>query len=341
MDRYSNDVRLHDSSRLPPTLESFCVCPPTWSLACLGARASLAVYDHHTDRYHGFIHANTQKHTKAMLIEVQQLGCKYIVVVAVRGTGKSLADWRVNLRSALSQPSAFIDDDSNACHEGFLLVARSMVAIAANEIRKLLQPGRRCYLLFTGHSAGGAIASLLYVHMRSSSTSSQLTALAGRFRRIHCITFGTPPISILPLTKPRSAICEKDLFLTFVNEGDFVTRLDSLAYVTSSCQPATLSFLKARKRNKFWKVVSFGELRLDGEILHAIRKPRVAPTPEAALSVPGQLVLLRQEGGEDEGDIEAAWITDSDLRSAFFTQLKRHRMSLYRSRVEKLAADPR
>lgn len=115
-----------------------------------------------------------------------------------------------------------------------------MVKPVAARLRQLLQenPGFRSYsLLITGHSAGGAVASLLYAHMLSSSPAAQseLSSLTAHFKRVHCVTFGTPPVSLLPLQKPSSEQrpeLKKSLFLSFVNEGDPVARADK-AYVRS------------------------------------------------------------------------------------------------------------
>lgn len=132
------------------------------------------------------------------------------------------------------------DDSGNYCHAGFLSVAQKMIQPVAARLRQLLQedPGRRSYsLLITGHSAGGAVASLLYAHMLATTpaASSELNALTGRFKRVHCVTFGTPPVSLLPLQKPSpqdNPELRKSLFLSFVNEGDPVARADK-AYVRS------------------------------------------------------------------------------------------------------------
>lgn len=115
-----------------------------------------------------------------------------------------------------------------------------MVQPVAARLRQLLQedPGRRSYsLLITGHSAGGAVASLLFAHMLATSptAASELNSLTGRFKRVHCVTFGTPPVSLLPLQKPppqENPEVRKSLFLSFVNEGDPVARADK-AYVRS------------------------------------------------------------------------------------------------------------
>lgn len=117
-----------------------------------------------------------------------------------------------------------------------------MIAPVAARLRHLLyelhngqQRSTKNYsLLITGHSAGGAVASLIYSHMLSTTpeTSSELRDLTPGFKRIHCITFGAPPVSLLPLTKPPGENLKKSLFLSFVNEGDPVARADK-KYVRS------------------------------------------------------------------------------------------------------------
>lgn len=132
------------------------------------------------------------------------------------------------------------DDQGNFCHAGFLSVARRMVKPVAARLRQLLQenPSRRAHsLLITGHSAGGAVAALLYSHMLSTSSNvhSELKSLTESFKRVHCVTFGTPPVTLLPLQKPLSPDkpeLKKSLFYSFVNEGDPVARADK-AYVKS------------------------------------------------------------------------------------------------------------
>jgi hypothetical protein len=66
----------------------------------------------------------------------------------------------------------------------------------------------------------------------SSETELELNALSGCFKRIHCVTFGAPPVSLLSLSKPERRELRKSLFWSFVNEGDPVARADK-AYVKS------------------------------------------------------------------------------------------------------------
>jgi hypothetical protein len=69
----------------------------------------------------------------------------------------------------------------------------------------------------------------------SRQAQSELSSLTSCFRRVHCVTFGAPPVSLLPLQKPegaRAVELRKSIFLSFVNEGDPVARADK-AYVRS------------------------------------------------------------------------------------------------------------
>lgn len=57
-----------------------------------------------------------------------------------------------------------------------------MVKPVAARLRTLLEedPSRAASsLIITGHSAGGAVASLLYAHMLSQTVESELTHLSG------------------------------------------------------------------------------------------------------------------------------------------------------------------
>lgn len=83
------------------------------------------------------------------------------------------------------------DDPGNLCHSGFLSVARKMIKPVAARLRSLLaeNPARSsCSLLMTGHSAGGAVASLLYAHMLAEQVKSELNTLTGCEYLCLCLT---------------------------------------------------------------------------------------------------------------------------------------------------------
>lgn len=96
-------------------------------------------------------------------------------------------------------------------------------------------------LLFTGHSAGAAIASLLYAHVKTTNTSA-LVKVAEKFDRIHCIVFGAPPISTAPLQEYTHSHCgaRESLFLSLINDGDPITKAD-IGYISKKYRWLTLS----------------------------------------------------------------------------------------------------
>lgn len=51
-------------------------------------------------------------------------------------------------------------------HAGFLNSARELLAPVSAQIEKQLSKGQKFNILFTGHSAGGAVATLLHLALR-------------------------------------------------------------------------------------------------------------------------------------------------------------------------------
>ncbi|KAL1838491.1 hypothetical protein VTJ49DRAFT_2629 [Mycothermus thermophilus] len=237
-------VELYANSRLPMNLPPLKLrYIPTYPLLCLAAQYSERVYDPPSSRAERDTHINASwfSGTKAMVIKSVPMDYMNTIVFAIRGTA-TFMDWAVNLDTTPTSPRGFLDDPTNLCHAGFLSVARNMVAPVARRLRQLLEedPGRASHsLLITGHSAGGAVAALLYAHMLAMTpeAGSELNAVAGCFKRVHCVTFGAPPVSVKPIAKPsdedgRRPQLRKSVFLAFVNEGDPVVRADR-AYVKS------------------------------------------------------------------------------------------------------------
>lgn len=276
-------------------------------------------------------------------VPIDDMNC---IVFAIRGS-QTFMDWAVNLNTAPVAPTNFLDDQGNLCHAGFLSVARKMIQPVAARLRFLLEedPSRStCSLLITGHSAGGAVASLLYSHMLAQAVQSELSILTDCFKRIHCITFGAPPVSLLPLSKPPCTRHEKSLFMSFINEGDPVPRADK-AYIRSlfnlyassapgtTCPLSQMSGLAPCKPTKSRKPT-----------------PRPVPAPQqwvwkwsvppGTLSNAGRLVVLREPpvrvSGNEE-DVLAEITSDQELREVVFGDPVMHMMKTYSRRIEVLA----
>lgn len=329
------------NSRLPPHQPPFKTYFETWRLICRAARSSAQVYQRpQRDQREHYIAADWRHRTKAMVLKSTPLDDQNLIVFSIRGSQMKFVDWNVNLQPAPTAPEGFLDDGQNACHSGFLKVAKAMIVPVAARLRQLLeQDPSRCSssLLITGHSAGGAVASLLYMHMLATTVESELNILTGCFKRVHCITFGAPPVSFLPLQKPSHMRADKSLFLSFINEGDWIVRADkdyvlSLAKLlagskgTSNHSAATLvkkashAVLKSSKEDK------------------GNRRAPYWPVPEAPLSNAGRLVVLREKPGSQKNPtVEAVVTDDGKLRDVMFGDTSMHAMSLYQQRVEALA----
>ncbi|KAJ6090330.1 hypothetical protein N7486_009145 [Penicillium sp. IBT 16267x] len=344
---YFSKVYLYANSRMPPDLPVLRFYPATYPLLQLAAQYSRRVYEKPRGRErHSYVSSDWRHGTKAMVIKSLPVDNMNTIVFSIRGT-QSFMDWAVNMQMEPVSPKGFLDDPTNCCHAGFLSVARKMVAPVAARLRTLIEedPGRMSYsLLITGHSAGGAVASLLYLHILSSSpeVASELTHLRGCFKHIHCVTFGAPPISFRPLLLPKNPEYSRFIFFSFVNEGDPVCRAE---------------------KGYFLSLLDLFAKPPPGSCLSSLNlKPPLGSTvywhvPPSTLSTAGRLVLLRDKTqpsnrpqahrSRNDGapplppreDVEACGITDAGLRGVVFGDPLTHFMDLYARRIDILARD--
>ena len=345
---YFAKANLYANSRLPPNLPPLQLYLPAYTLLCLAAQYSQRAYAKPSscDEQRSFVNADWRMGTKAMMIKSVPMDHMNCIIFAIRGT-QTFFDWAVNLKSVPISPAEFLNDAGNLCHSGFLSVAKSMIAPVAARLRSLLEgnPNRSsCSLLITGHSAGGAVASLLYAHMLAENVRSELNILTGCFKRIHCITFGTPPISLLPLTKPTSLRYKKNLFMSFINEGDPVPRADpayvrSLLRLYASPSPGSgcalpLTGVKPCKRLAIRKRINSAPANTLKDFLWEV--------PPGTLSNAGRLVVLRgtaraEMAVGEEDNVKAEITCDQELRGVVFGDPIMHMMKIYARRVEVLA----
>jgi hypothetical protein len=291
------------------------------------------------------------------------------VVFAVRGS-EGFMDWAVNYNTAPSRPEGFLEDPTNLCHAGFLYVAKKMIKPVADRLRVLLEenPARsNCSLLITGHSAGGAVAALLYAHMMSTKIESELSYLTGFFKRVHCITFGAPPISLRALQKPSDVRHRKSLFFAFVNEGDPVPRADktfvkSLIKLYTSPVPSTsavaATLTSMSKLNLSQNVpVALPKSKLKSSFVPRLTRPSKASLqstststtstapkwdiPPSTLVPAGRLVVLRPQvgarGKNGQEMIEAVTVDGETFRKVVYGDPMKHQMRMYRERIEGIA----
>ncbi|KAK2597336.1 hypothetical protein QQS21_006032 [Conoideocrella luteorostrata] len=176
-----------------------------------------------------------------------------VIVVAIRGT-VPIRDWAVNLNhnQDKTETTDFLGraeaNQPYRAHAGFLESARQTAAPLADSLLRILLDSclsdspAAPQLLLTGHSAGGAVASMLYAHMSSlpgtqdQAPRSSLQTTASKFSAMHLVTFGAPPVTSPPIAYPKRSAhyaqgsCEsvphQPAFYAIVNEGDPIPRCD-------------------------------------------------------------------------------------------------------------------
>ncbi|OCK78593.1 alpha/beta-hydrolase [Lepidopterella palustris CBS 459.81] len=216
-------------------------------------------------------------------------------------------------------------------HAGFLNSALELIGQLSNRIEARLKQNPRTNILFTGHSAGGAVASLLHLSFR--------TKLAPTFTdaTFSCITFGSPPVAKYLSQKDRMALDEltsSARVLNIVNEYDLVARADkgyihSLIQLYSSVGPPE----RIHKSSQ-------DEIDTDEDNRH------YWPLPAPEVQHIGPIVVLKIDPpssdmkGTDSSLpalILSAWrITKEDLSRLMFCRLSVHSRMAYRSRIQQI-----
>lgn len=111
-------------------------------------------------------------------------------------------------------------------HSGYLACATALIPDLGKDISRLREADDSIqHVVFTGHSAGGAVASLLFVHFANQPGTFQSS-------KPSLVTFGSPPVTADDITPLVKKLPQAWMVLSFVNELDMVTRADD-AYIHS------------------------------------------------------------------------------------------------------------
>lgn len=222
-------------------------------------------------------------------------------------------------------------------HGGFLNSAEALEPTVAARLNEYIQRhgSGRCHVAFTGHSAGGAVASLLYVRHLSRRTPAHLS----------CVTFGCPPITNASL--PASLFWypgAKGVCLNIVNEFDIVARADR-SYILSLAN--LIRSIYGLRHLEDADAQLAGAVGADPVTANA-RRPSQNPTPEgtwpmlpAQYTHVGPLILLltrvrEDENGEQALRFRAVEISQAKLVSMLFCRVNVHRRQCYAERVKLL-----
>ncbi|KAF8243668.1 alpha/beta-hydrolase [Wilcoxina mikolae CBS 423.85] len=254
------------------------------------------------------------------------------IVIAVRGS-KGFFDWVVNTNCDMEDASDIIDmmvlnhvscttagSTSLLAHSGLLNAAKILVSKLVGDISSLLAMlPKNVRVIFTGHSAGGAVAQILYAHFLTYSFT-KYDFLDVSTTELSVITFGSPPIFSCPLTPILQSIPSglrgSGVCLAIAICGDPLVRMDAAYGRVLLGQYASANALEV------------------GQSGLAPRPTNKLSTPEQKWYRIGEVAVFRQPDN-DEG-IKADAMAESDLYAFFFGNFIVHAMAVYLDVAEQI-----
>ncbi|EXL94984.1 Alpha/Beta hydrolase protein [Fusarium oxysporum II5] len=150
--------------------------------------------------------------------------------VSIRGTSRK-TDHLVNLnRNQKDAASVFAfpgSDERIFAHSGFLACAATLLPWLTEEIIRQVTADKSLKgIVFTGHSAGGAVAAMIFLHFACHCPSELSNA------KFSLITFGAPPVTSTNITELAQSLPQTRHIYAVVNEHDLVPRVDQ-GYIAS------------------------------------------------------------------------------------------------------------
>ncbi|KAH8812912.1 Alpha/Beta hydrolase protein [Xylogone sp. PMI_703] len=339
-DRYLARIKQQPNHRIQAVdkAKAFDGSPNTWRLIRLAAHHSNEVYLDFPRISPDLILGPYKDFKKTMITIEKVYNRGYVLVVAIRGS-MTASDWLVNVdREPVSSKVihygrivvvAYSNLGNNfykkllgttaRWHQGFLTVAEEMQARIGEAIIETLETlidqtgsAEDIDLIFTGHSAGGAIARLFYA--MCTSPNHTIGGITFKFRRIHCIVFGAPPLTTSPIPQPQYPPFRSGLFLNIVNEGD------PIALIQQEYFNALLQIM-----------------RLDAEDMED-QFPNGFLVPDPVFRVSGPCVILRDNDPDfmDMVGWNAVMIEAEVLERKIFGNPSAHHMEDYLRRIESI-----
>ncbi|CAF3648347.1 unnamed protein product [Fusarium graminearum] len=269
-----------------------------------------------------------------------------VLVLAIRGSASKM-DHIVNANSRPRSTRGFIQraEDLGA-HSGFLNSVQALDSIIIARINDCIQNfdranGQKPHILFTGHSAGGAVSQILYLQYISNQAFNESA-------KFSCVTFGAPPCVTTSVDLSFYQPGGKTICLNIFNEFDFVTRADK-PYILSLVEVARNMLNQPRKP-------LLPEPETSSEIIDASLK--ATQDKEAELSSPkneeshdqgpktwkfsqplynhiGPSVVLLMRS-ENEMKLTAVEVTPAEFQKLLFCRTAVHGKRIYEQRVEAL-----
>ncbi|KAH6952683.1 Alpha/Beta hydrolase protein [Fusarium avenaceum] len=269
-----------------------------------------------------------------------------VLVISIRGSASKM-DHIVNANSDPKNAGSYIHGTSDIeAHSGFLNSALALDSAVATmtdtyspkfEVRN----GQKPHVVFTGHSSGGAVAQLLYLHHISHPDLNESA-------RFSCVTFGAPPCLSSHVDHSLYQPSEKTICVNIINEFDVVTRADkpyilSLVDIVRSTldlppknqvsesatdEETIYAALKATDTNESRLSYQFEGLDID--------QSKFWRLPQSLYHHVGPRVVLLMRLVEGEMSLKAVEVTPFEFQKLLFCRVAVHGKRIYAERVEKL-----
>ncbi|KAM5353716.1 hypothetical protein ACJ41O_000366 [Fusarium nematophilum] len=263
--------------------------------------------------------------------------------VSIRGTASKM-DHMVNFNKDSRDAAAMFSLPGStadvSAHGGFLACAGTLLSWITQEvIRQVELDDELTDIVFTGHSAGGSVAAIVFLHF-ACHYKPELSNI-----KFSLITFGSPPVTSVDVTEQTRLLVNTKHVLAVVNEYDLVPRMDQ-AYLFSIISLYRSAYGLSTKGSGD---DSSARQSLAEKTVHD--KQWELPPPDH--HVVGDVIVLRarldlatptladgQDGVADKSPtqtLDMVQIPNSEFSRLLFFDISVHKRRIYLERLEKLA----
>jgi hypothetical protein len=282
-------------------------------------------------------------------ISIWKMDAEATLVVSVRGTA-SVADHMVNLNADPKRATSLFDFEAAPAavlaHGGFLTCARSLLPLLLEELsRQVDVDPTLSKVILTGHSAGGAVSSLIFLHL--------LCRAPGKLSNLEfsLVTFGPAPVLSSNLTSFALKSPNVGFVLAFVNEYDIVPRADrpyvrsivnlyrSRYGLPSVASPGIAPSLEQMEVNSAETSIV---LESDGMSQGGKMEMELWALPKPSYHVVGNIIVLQSPHatapsatqGPPAKSVRAVQVSQSEFQDLLFCDLGVHKRKTYLQRME-------
>ncbi|CVL09708.1 hypothetical protein FPRO04_06519 [Fusarium proliferatum] len=269
-----------------------------------------------------------------------------VLVLAIRGSASKM-DHIVNANAQPRTTESFMGclEDLEA-HSGFLNSARALESIVTNLINKYLESlpemsKKKPHILFTGHSAGGAVSQLLYLRNMSNQNLNQSA-------RFSCVTFGAPPCLTQHVDPGIFQPSSGTVCVNVINEFDVVTRADK-PYILSLVDVARAMLdlppkaaISEHETSKEIVSVALETTRDENRRLSddsedfPLKEPKFWRFPQPFYHHVGPRVILLTRFVDNQMNLKAVEISSSEFQKLLFCRVAVHGKRFYDERIDAL-----